>query len=143
MASVSTYLNFSDQTEEAFTFYRSVFGGEFQGGISRFGDAPPQEGMPSLAEEDMQLVMNVQLPIMGGHLLMGSDSPPSMGMPVKVGNNYHITLSPDSREEVDRLFHALSDGGKVTMELQDTFWGAYFAMCTDKYGVQWMFNHDS
>ncbi|MCP9237683.1 VOC family protein [Lewinella sp. JB7] len=142
MASVSTYLNFTNQTEAAFTFYRSVFGGDFRGGISRFGEAPPQEGMPALAEEDRQLVMNVQLPILGGHVLMGSDAPPSMGMPVTVGNNYHITLSPDSREEVDRLFHALSDGGKVTMELQDTFWGAYFAMCTDKYGVQWMFNYE-
>ncbi|NJB85878.1 PhnB protein [Lewinella marina] len=142
MASVGTYLNFSNQTEEVFNFYKSVFGGEFVGGISRFGEAPPQEGMPPMSEEDKNLVMNVQLPILGGHLLMGSDSPSSMGMTVNPGNNTHIVLNPDSREETDRLFHALSEGGKVTMELQETFWNAYFGMCTDKYGIQWMVNHD-
>ncbi|THH36528.1 VOC family protein [Neolewinella litorea] len=142
MASVGTYLNFSNQTEEVFNFYKTVFGTEFVGGISRFGEAPPQEGMPPMAEADKNLVMNVQLPITGGHVLMGSDSPSSMGMTVNQGNNVHITLSPDSREETERLFHALSDGGKITMPLQETFWNAYFGMCTDRYGIQWMVNYD-
>jgi PhnB protein len=141
MARVSTYLNFKRNTEEAFTFYKSVFGGEFTGpGIARFGDMPPAEGMPPLAEEDKNLVMHIELQILGGHMLMGTDAPESCGFQVNFGNNVHINLEPDTREETKKLFSALSAGGKVTMELQDMFWGAYFGSCTDKYGVHWMFN---
>ena len=141
MARVSTYLNFPRNTEDAFNFYKSVFQSEFtSGGISRFGDIPPADGMPLIAEEDKNLVMHIELPILGGHLLMGTDAPESMGFTVNKGNNVYINLEPDSRKETKRLFDALSAGGKVEMELQDMFWGAYYGSCTDKYGVQWMFN---
>lgn len=140
MAQVSTYLNFPRNTEEAFNFYKSVFGGEFNGGINRFGDIPPSDDMPPLAEEDKNLVMHIELPILGGHRLMGTDAPESMGFGVNFGNNMYINLEPDTRKETDRLFEALSAGGKVTMALQDMFWGDYFGTCEDKFGVQWMFN---
>jgi PhnB protein len=141
MARVSTYLNFRRNTEEAFRFYRSVFGGEFtSGGIARLGEAPVPEGMPAMAEEDKNLVMHIELPILGGHLLMGTDAPESMGFNLNFGNNMHINLEPDTKKETKRLFDALSVGGKITMDLQDMFWGAYYGSCTDKYGVQWMFN---
>lgn len=141
MASVSTYLNFSNQTEEAFLFYKKVFGTEFTApGIRRFGEMPPMEGMPPMPEELKNLVMHVELPITGGHLLMGTDAPEQMGFKVTFGNNIHIQLMPDTKEETKRLFDALSKDGVVEMELQDMFWGAYFGSCTDKYGVKWMFN---
>ena len=140
MAKVSTYLNFPNKTEEAFTFYKSVFGGEFIGGISRFSDIPPSEGMPPIAEADKNLVMHIVLPILGGHLLMGSDAPESMGFSVNSGNNVYIMLEPDTRAETKHLFNALSSGGTVEQELQDMFWGDYYGSCKDKFGVQWMFN---
>lgn len=141
MARVSTYLNFPRSTEEAFNFYKSVFGGEFGGnGISRFGDTPPSDDMPPLAEGDKNLIMHIELAITGGHVLMGTDAPESMGFSLTVGNNVHLTLEPDSKEETIRLFRALSSGGTVTMELQDAFWGAYYGSCIDKFGIQWMFN---
>jgi PhnB protein len=140
MASTSTYLNFPRNTEEAFNFYKSVFGGEFfGGGIMRFGDIPPQEGM-TISEEDKNLVMHVELPLLGGHMLMGTDAPESFGFSVNFGNNVYINLQPDTKAETNRLFEALSAGGKVTMPLQDMFWGDYYGSCTDKFGVQWMFN---
>ncbi len=141
MARVSTYLNFPRSTEEAFNFYKSVFGGEFGGdGIARFGDIPASEGMPPIAEGDKNLIMHIELPITGGHVLMATDAPETMGFQVNYGNNVHINLEPDTRAETKRLFDALSASGKVTMELQDAFWGAYFGSCSDRYGVQWMFN---
>ena len=141
MARTSTYLNFPDHTEEAFNFYKSVFKTEFNGkGIMRFGDVPPQEGAPAMSDELKSLVMHVELPITGGHVLMGTDAPEQMGFTVKFGNNVYINLEPDSREETKKLFNALSAGGKVEMELQEMFWGDYFGTCVDKFGVQWMFN---
>jgi PhnB protein len=141
MARVSTYLNFQRNTEEAFNFYKFIFGGEFGGGgISRFKDIPPAVGNPQIAEADKNLVMHIELPITGGHVLMGTDAPESMGFKVNYGNNVHISLEPDTRAETKRLFDALSAGGKVTMALEDMFWGAYYGSCTDKFGVQWMFN---
>lgn len=141
MASVSTYLNFPRNTEEAFNFYKTVFNSEFDGnGIMRFRDIPPQPGAPPIAEEDKNLVMHVSLPILAGHLLMGTDAPESMGFKVNMGNNVYVNLQPDTRKETERLFKALSAGGKVEMELQDMFWGDYFGSCVDKFGVQWMFN---
>ena len=140
MARVSTYLNFQRNTEEVFNYYKSVFGGEFEGSISRFGDIPPSNDMPPIAEEDKNLVMHIALPILGGHILMGTDAPESMGFQVTFGSNIYITLEPDTREETKRLFDRLSDGGQVEMELQDMFWGDYYGSCSDKYGVRWMFN---
>lgn len=140
MAAVSTYLNFPGNTEEAFNYYKSVFGGEFRGGIMRFSDAPTMEGMPPLPEDDRQMVMHIELPILGGHILMGTDSPQSCGFTVNFGNNFYISLEPDSRSETKQLFDALSEGGKVNTELQDMFWGSYYGNCTDRFGVHWMFN---
>ena len=141
MARTSTYLNFPRNTEEAFNFYKSIFGGEFGGGhIARFGDIPPSDSAPPIAASDKNLVMHIELPVTGGHVLMGTDAPESMGFKVNFGNNVYINLEPDTKEETIRLFTALSSGGKVTMELQDMFWGAYFGSCTDKFGVQWMVN---
>jgi PhnB protein len=141
MARVSTYLNFPRNTEEVFRYYQSIFGGEFSGGgIARLGDIPESEGGPKIAEADKNLVMHIELPILGGHLLMGTDAPESMGFHLNFGNNIHISLEPDTKAETKRLFDALSEGGKITMELQVMFWGSYYGSCTDKYGVQWMFN---
>lgn len=141
MAKVSTYLNFPRNTEAAFTFYRSVFGTELmEGGFMRFGEVPAVEGMPPIPEEDKNLVMHCALPIIGGHYLMGSDAPESMGFRVTQGNNVYINLEPDTRKETERLFNALSEGGVVEQELQDMFWGDYYGSCTDKFGIHWMFN---
>lgn len=140
MATVNTYLNFANQTEKAFNFYKSVFGTDFLGGIMRFKDIPPSENMPPLPEADLNLVMHVALPITGGHMLMGTDAPESMGFNVNTGNNVYISLSLDSREETQRLFNALSAGGVVQQELADMFWGDYYGSCTDKFGIQWMFS---
>jgi PhnB protein len=141
MAKVSTYLNFPGNTAEVFTFYKTVFGGEFGGaGITRFSDIPETNGISSLSPEDKNLVMHVELPILGGHILMGTDAPESMGFKINVGNNIYLSLEPDTRAETKRLFDALSVGGEITMDLQVMFWGAYYGSCTDKFGIQWMFN---
>ncbi|MES2003975.1 MAG: SRPBCC domain-containing protein [Bacteroidota bacterium] len=140
-ARVSTYLNFPGNTEEAILFYKKIFGTEFaRGGIQRFGDIKPTEGAPAIAESDKKLILHVELPILGGHVLMATDAPESMGFTVNYGNNVHISLEPETREETKRLYEALSAGGTVTMELQDMFWGSYYGSFTDKYGVNWMVN---
>ena len=143
MAQTSTYLNFERSTEEAFTFYKSVFGTEFVGGIMRHGDVPVPDGQPAPSEADKQLVINVQLPILGGHLLQGTDAPESMGFTLNQGNNVYICLQPDTRAEADSLFAALSAGGKVELPMQDMFWGDYFGSLVDQFGVQWMINCSS
>jgi len=143
MARTSTYLNFARNTEEAFNFYKSVFGTEFVDGIARFGDVPVQEGQPAMSDDDKRLIANVQLPILGGHLLMGTDAPESMGMQLNQGNNVYICLDPDTRAEADSLFAALSEGGTVQMPMEDAFWGDYFGSLVDKFGVQWMINFTS
>ena len=154
MASVSTYLNFERSTEEAFTFYKSVFGTEFAGPIMRHGDVPSQDGMPGLSDEDKHLVMNIALPILAGHLLMGTDIPasmglmgtdtePSMGMALNKGNDVTIGLHPDSRDEADRLFAALSAEGTVGQPMHDAFWGDYYGDLTDKFGTRWMINYST
>jgi PhnB protein len=144
MAKTSTYLNFSRNTEEAFNFYKSVFGGDFvDGKINRFGEIPEMEGMPPITETDKNLVMHISLPILGGHLLMGTDAPDSMGFKVNQGNNVYISLHPDSRLEADQLFAKLTEGGVVEMPMQDMFWGDYYGSLTDKFGIRWMVNYSS
>lgn len=140
MARVSTYLNFPGTTEAAFHFYRAVFGTEFIGPVHRFGEIPPQPGQPPMPEADRQLVMHVELPILAGHVLMGTDAPASMGFQSRPGNNIHINLETDSREQTDRLFAALSEGGRIETPLQVMFWGAYFGSLTDRFGINWMLN---
>lgn len=143
MARVSTYLNFPRSTAAAFSFYKSVFGTEFTAPIMRYRDVPPQPGQPPLAEADRDLVVHVALPILAGHLLMGTDAAESMGLSVVPGNNMYITLEPDSRAETDRLFNALSAGGTVETPLQEMFWGGYFGSLVDRFGVRWMFDCES
>ncbi len=138
MARTSTYLNFSRNTEEAFEFYKSVFGGNFSR-MSRFADMP-HDSKFSVGEVDKNLIMHIELPITGGHILRGTDAPESMGFKLNFGNNIYINLEPDTIAETDRLFTALSKDGKIEMPLQDMFWGAYFGSLTDKFGVQWMIN---
>jgi PhnB protein len=140
MPRVSTYLNFVRSTESAFVFYRSVFGGDFTGPIHRFSEVPAAPGQPPLADSDRNLVMHVELPILGGHVLMGTDAPETMGFALRPGNNVFINLEPDTRAETQQLFNALSVNGKIGMPLQDMFWGAYFGSLTDQFGIQWMFN---
>lgn len=141
MAGVSTYLNFPGNTEEAFNFYKTVFGGEFFGnGIMRFKDIPPSPNNPPMPDADGNMVMHVELKILNSYALMGTDAPESMGFKVNFGNNNYINLQPDTRKETKELFDKLSAGGKVSQELQDMFWGDYFGSCTDRFGVQWMFN---
>ena len=143
MARVSTYLNFNRQTEEAFDFYRSVFGGDFIGGVHRMGEAPAMTGQPPLSDADRQLVMHVELATLGEHVLMGTDAPESMGFQLTPGNNVHINLEPDTRADADRLFAALGAGGTVQMPLQQMFWGDYFGSLTDRFGICWMVNCSS
>lgn len=142
MSRVTTYLNFPGKTEEAFRFYQKIFNGEFTGvGLRRFGDIEMPKEMPPLDDATKQLIIHAELTILGGHVLMATDSPESMGFKMEHGNNMHINLEPDSKEETKRLFDALSEGGTVSMPLSDMFWGAYFGAFTDKYGINWMLNY--
>lgn len=138
MASVSTYLNFRRESEEAFNFYASVFGTEIQS-IMRYSDAPGGE----VAEEDRNLVMNAALPILGGHILMTSDIPDNMGHDLVIGNNIQITLQPDTRSDADRLHAALAEGGEVGQEMQEMFWGDYYGDVLDRFGIRWLINCSS
>lgn len=138
MAKMNPYLNFDGNTEEAFHFYKSVFGGEFTG-VHKMGDAPGMQ----LPDDEKKRIMHIGLPINEHTILMGSDTLPSMGHVLNKGNNVHISLHPSSREEADRLFNGLSAGGQVIMPLADTFWGAYYGMFIDKYGISWMVNFDT
>ena len=137
MAKLHPYLNFPGNTEEAFNFYKSVFGGEFIV-LQRFGDTPEAEKIP---EADRDKIMHVAFPI-GENILMGTDALESTGHHVKIGDNISLSLDAASEAEADKLFKGLSAGGKVDMELQKTFWNAYFGMVTDKFGIKWMINHD-
>ncbi|MBX7127436.1 MAG: SRPBCC domain-containing protein [Cyclobacteriaceae bacterium] len=142
-ARTASYLNFPGNTEEVFRFYQSVFGTEFIGrGLVRFSELPPDPSMPPLAEHVRKMVLHVELPITGGHVLMATDAPPEMGFKLVQGNNMHINLEPDTRDEAKRLFEELSAGGTVTMALQDMPWGSYFGSFTDRYGINWMVNHN-
>ncbi|MRM95401.1 VOC family protein [Riemerella anatipestifer] len=141
MTIVSIYLNFNGNCEEAFNFYKSVFGGEFTY-VGRFGDMPPQEGMPPMSEVDKNKIMHIGLPI-GNTVLMGSDTGGEWAPSFQQGNNFSINITPESKEVADKLFNGLSAGGKVTMPMADTFWGAYFGMFTDKFGINWMINFES
>jgi PhnB protein len=139
MSRVSTYLNFMGSTEEAFSYYASVFGTETNGQIARMGDMPAAPGAPGLPEAEKKLVAHVELPILAGHVLMGTDMLESMGHELKVGNNVTINLEPDTKAEADRLYTALSEGGGESTGMQDMPWG-YWGCTLDRFGVRWMFN---
>ena len=138
MATVNSYLNFNGNTEEAFNFYKSVFGGEFIT-VQRFKDTPEAGRIPASEQEK---IMHIALPIGKGNTLMATDALESMGHPLTVGNNFYLSISAESEKEADKFFKALSAGGKVTVPLAKAFWGAYFGMFTDKFGIQWMVNYD-
>ena len=141
MATINPYLTFNGTCEAAFTFYRSVFGGEFPY-IGKFKDMPPMEGCGEILEADKEKVMHVSLPISNETILMGSDSSESFGNATIAGNNFAISINANSQEEADKLFAGLSADGKITMPMNKSFWGAYFGMFTDKFGIQWMVNFD-
>lgn len=139
-----TYLNFPGNTEEAFYFYQSVFKNAFvAGGIQRFGDIPPSPDNPPIMDEVKKMVLHIELPITGNHILMGTDAPKEMGFELIVGNNMHINVEPETREETQRIFEALAEGGTITMPLKDMFFGAYYGSLTDKYGINWMVHHQN
>ena len=136
---LNPYLNFDGTAEQAMNFYKSVFGGEFSGnGIMKMSEAPGTEKLP---ENERNRVMHVSLPIGNGEMLMASDIVPSMGHKLTQGNGNYICIAPDSKQEADRLFKGLSEGGMVEMPLQDQFWGDYFGSFKDKFGVYWMINY--
>jgi PhnB protein len=137
MAQVNVYLNFNGNCEEAFLFYKSVLGGEFAY-IGRFKDMPPQEGMPAMSAEMGNKIMHVSLPVSKETMIMGSDTGGEWAPSFVQGNNFSISINAETKEEADRLFYGLSNDGKVTMPLDNTFWGDYFGMWTDKFGVNWM-----
>jgi len=141
MPKVNVYLNFDGNCEEAFNFYKSVFGGEFAY-IGRFKDMPAQEGMPPIPAEFGERIMHVSLPISSETILMGSDTGGEWASSFKQGNNFSISITADSKENADQLFAGLSAGGQVTMPLADTFWGDYFGMFTDKFGINWMVSYN-
>ncbi len=137
MATINPYLNFMGNTEEAFNFYRSVFGGEFAA-LMRFKDTPEAQRVPAAEQEK---IMHIALPIGHGNMLMATDALESMGHTLTPGNNMSISISTDSETEADKLFNGLAAGGQVTVPLERSFWGDYFGMLNDKYGVQWMVSY--
>jgi PhnB protein len=139
MASVSIYLNFNGNAEEAFNHYKKVFRSEFSNPLMRFKDMPPRDGAPALPEADKNKVMHVALPILAGIQIMATDMLESMGQKLVEGNNFTISLNPDTHEEADRLYNELSQGGTDGVAPHDEFWG-YWGTCKDRFGIRWMFN---
>lgn len=139
MATINPYLNFNGNTEEAFLFYKSVFGGEFEL-LQRYKEVP--EMGTNLKEDDKEKIMHVSLPIGQNTILMGTDVLEAYGQTLTEGNNFSVAIGTDSEAEADKLFNGLSEGGTITMPLQKTFWGGYFGMFNDKFGIQWMVNYD-
>ncbi|RDC63802.1 VOC family protein [Adhaeribacter pallidiroseus] len=138
MVQVNPYLNFNGTTEAAFTFYQSIFGGAFVN-VTRFKDTPAGD---KLSATDREKIMHMALPIGQGTILMATDALEAMGHHVNPGNNFHLTVSPGSEAEADQLFRALSENGQVNLPLRKEFWGAYFGMLTDQFGIQWMVSYD-
>ena len=139
MATTNTYLNFNGNCESAFNFYKSVFGGEFTY-IGRFGEMPETEEY-KVPEADKGKIMHVSLPI-GASILMGSDCGGDWAPTFVLGNNFSVSVSADSKEEADQIFNALAVDGKITMPLANTFWGDYFGMLTDQFGINWMMSYN-
>jgi PhnB protein len=140
MTTVNTYLTFNGTCEAAFNFYQSVFGGTFSY-FGKFKDMPEDPNC-KVSDEDKEKVMHVSLPISKETVLMGSDTGGEWAPSFKQGNNFSISINTDSKAEADKLFNALSENGTVTMPMEETFWGAYFGMFIDQFGIQWMVNYD-
>ena len=139
MAHVSIYLNFAGNAEEAFNTYKKIFKTEFSTPFMRMGDMPPYPGAPALSDADKKKIMHAALPILGGTEIMATDMLESMGHKLIEGNNVTISLNPDTKEEADRLYKELSQGGADGVAPHDEFWG-YWGTCKDKFGIRWMFN---
>ena len=135
---VLPYLNFHGNAEEAFGFYKSVFGGEYSS-LVRFKDMP-MEGV-TVPEQDQDKIMHISLPIGADNVLMASDALESLGQQVVQGNNLYISIHPDSRADADRIFTGLSQGADIEMPIADQVWGDYFGSLRDKFGIGWMVNH--
>jgi PhnB protein len=137
---INPYLNFDGDAEEAFNFYKSIFGGEF-GMMQRFKEIPEKDKeQGKIKEEEGEKLIHVSLPL-GQNVLMASDAPESTGK-IKEGNNFSISLEADSKEDAQKFFEGLSRGGKIMMPLADTFWGAYYGMLQDKFGIRWMVSYN-
>lgn len=136
MNKLHPYLTFMGNCEDAFNYYKSIFGGEFTF-VGRFRDMPPQEGL-TMPDDHLDRIMHISLPIGGDTVLMGSDTGGEWESQISVGNNISLSISTASRDAADRIFNCLADGGMITMPMDMTFWGDYFGMCTDRYGVNWM-----
>jgi PhnB protein len=139
MASVSIYLNFQGNAEEAFNHYKKVFKSEFSAPPMRFKDIPSRPDAPPIPEGDKNKITHVALPILGGIQIMATDMLESMGHKLIEGNNFTISLNPDTKEEADRLYKELSEGGSEGVAPHDEFWG-YWGTCKDRFGIRWMFN---
>ena len=137
MTTVNIYLTFNGNCRQAFEFYKSVFGGEFPY-VGTFGEMPPQEGMPTISDEMKNRIMHISLPISKETILMGSDTGGEWATDYQVGNNFSISVNTDSRENADNMFNMLSSEGKVKMAMAATFWGDYYGMLTDQFGINWM-----
>lgn len=138
MTTINVYLTFNGNCFEAFSFYKSVFGGEFPY-VGKFKDMPSETPIP---DEMKEKIMHISLPISAETILMGSDASDAFGHATVIGNNFSISINTSTVEEADRLFNGLAQGGNITMPMNQTFWGAYFGMLTDKFGIQWMLNVD-
>ena len=136
---LNPYLNFNGNAKQAFEFYEQVFGVKIDSTMP-FSEMPEDENF-SISDEEKDFLIHVSIPLGDGQYLMGSDVPKSMGSPLTMGNNHYISIHPDSKEEADRLFSALSVGGEVEMPMADQFWGDYFGSLIDKFGVCWMINY--
>lgn len=141
MTTVNIYLTFNGNCKQAFDFYKSIFGGDFDY-IGTFGEMPPQEDMPPLPDEMKDQIMHVSLPISEGYSIMGSDTGGEWGASHQVGNNFSISVNADTKEKAEKFFNALADGGNITMPLGKTFWSDCYGMLTDKFGVNWMVSCD-
>ena len=141
MASVNPYLSFRGNAEEAFNHYKSVFGGDFVT-VMRWKDMPSGDACDEMPQFDGEKIMHVSLPVGDKQVIMGADMPETEEHRLNFGNNFTVAAGVDSREEADRIYAGLSEGGAVVMPMGDTFWGSYFGMCTDKFGIQWMVSYD-
>ncbi len=139
MLAVNPYLIFNGTTEESFNHYKKVFGGEFAM-VQRFKETPEAGNTPTHLGDK---IMHIALPLGNNSMIMGTDALEELGQKAPImGNNFYITISAESKEEADKIFKGLSEGGKIELPMNDTFWGAYFGMLKDKYEVQWMISYD-
>ncbi len=141
IAKFNPYLHFAGNTEEAFNFYKSVLGGEFSK-LVRYSDLPQSDDY-KIADKNLEKIMHIALPVGQGNILLGSDAIlESDQKSFTMGDNFHMSISADNKDEADQLFNGLSNGGKIEMPIADSFWGSYFGMLVDKFGIQWTVEFD-